>query len=61
VDWKPQKKLEISTSIVDTAGRIKLDGFKVGCKANRWVETAQLLERRNSQQLALDTELYASK
>jgi hypothetical protein len=57
----PWYRFEISASVVDVTGQMKLDAFKVGCKANRWVETAQLMERPNAQQLALNSELFASK
>ena len=55
----PWYQFEISASVVDADGTTRVDGFKVGCKANRWIEKAQLAERKNKQQLTNGLELLA--
>jgi len=44
----PWYRFEITAVIVDEAGIVQLDGFNFGCKSNRWIESASLLDRRNS-------------
>ena len=57
----PWYQFEISVTVEDESGTKLLDGYKVGCKSNRWIESAQLKYRRNSQELLADTMLLASQ
>ena len=57
----PWYQFEISVTVEDEAGARRIDGYKVGCKSNRWIETAELKERRNTEQLPVEMELLASK
>jgi len=43
----PWYRFEIQASVFDSDGAVSLDGFKVLCKSNRWIESARLIERRN--------------
>jgi len=47
----PWYRFEISVSVEDEAGTQLLDNYRVGCSSNRWVDSAYLSSRRNSQQL----------
>ena len=55
----PWYQFEISATVIDADGVTTVDGFKVGCRANRWVEKAQLAERENDRQLSVKLELLA--
>ena len=57
----PWYRFEISVSVEDEAGAKLLDGYKVGCRSNRWIESAQLKDRRNSEELPGEMALFASK
>ncbi len=57
----PWYQFEISVSVEDEAGIKSLDSYKIGCKANRWIESAELNVRRNTQQLPVTQEPLASK
>jgi hypothetical protein len=43
----PWYEFAIVTTVTDTAGRKRLDGFEVACRSNRWINSAKLLERAN--------------
>jgi hypothetical protein len=43
----PWYRFELTASVVESNGTVSLDGFKVLCKSNRWVDSARLIERRN--------------
>ncbi|MEJ2138335.1 MAG: hypothetical protein P8Y61_02600 [Gammaproteobacteria bacterium] len=47
----PWYQFEISATVVDAGGVTTVDGFRVGCKANRWVERAELAARDNGREL----------
>lgn len=55
----PWYQFEISATVIDAGGVTTVDGFRVGCKANRWVESAKLAERENDRQLNASLELLA--
>jgi hypothetical protein len=59
----PWYQFEISVTVEDAAGNKRLDGYKVGCQSNRWVEIARLEDRRNAQKLPVEVkiELLASQ
>lgn len=43
----PWFRFEISTTVRDQTGRVRLNDYKVGCKANRWVAKTRLIRRPN--------------
>jgi hypothetical protein len=43
----PWYRFEISASVFGADGSTRVDGFKVLCKSNRWIQSAKLIERRN--------------
>ena len=43
----PWYRFEISASVFGADGSTRVDGFKVLCKSNRWIQSAQLIERKN--------------
>jgi hypothetical protein len=43
----PWYRFEIKASVIGVDGDARIDGFKVLCKSNRWLESARLIERRN--------------
>ena len=55
----PWYRFEIKTTVVDSNGQTVVDGYRVGCKSNRWIESTQLLARRNSQALPLQLQMLA--
>ena len=55
----PWYRFEISTTIVAEDGTSVLDDYKVGCKANRWIDSTRLLSRRNADQPVLDSLVIA--
>lgn len=59
----PWYEFEISVTVEDPAGNKRLDGYKVGCQSNRWVEMARLEDRRNNEKLPVEVkiELLASQ
>ena len=57
----PWYQFEISVSIEEENGATKIDGYKIGCKSNRWGNSATLQARRNRQQLPTMSELLASQ
>jgi len=54
-------KFEIDITVTDASGAKTVDGYRVGCEANRWTEVAKLLERDNNESLPLQRELLASQ
>jgi lysyl-tRNA synthetase class II len=44
----PWYKFEIAATTYLADGQKIVDGFRVACKSNRWIEQARLIERRNS-------------
>ena len=57
----PWYLFDISVSIEDQNGVELVDGYKFGCKSNRWKDSSELQSRRNTQQLPEKMELMASK
>ena len=59
----PWYEFEISVTVEDSAGNKRLDGYRVGCQSNRWIEMARLEERRNAEKLPVEVkiELLASQ
>jgi hypothetical protein len=57
----PWYEFEISVSVEGENGAMQLDGYKVGCKSNRWIDASKLQARRNIEKLPLTMELVASK
>jgi len=57
----PWYRFEISATKVDRTGQRSIDGYNVGCKSNRWVESVKLLERYNKQPLPVGREMFAKK
>ncbi len=55
----PWYQFEISTTIIDPKGNISVDDYMVGCKANRWIDSVQLAERRNTTQLKSSKNVFA--
>jgi hypothetical protein len=43
----PWYRFEISASVFGADGSTRVDGFKVLCKSNRWIQSAHLFERKN--------------
>ena len=41
----PWYRFEIAATVTDVEGQIRIDGYRVGCKSNRWIESAQLDDR----------------
>ena len=49
----PWYNFAIGMTLVDRQGNKQIDNYKVGCKANRWVASARLVERRNTEPLPM--------
>ena len=43
----PWYRFEIKATTYDSAGQRQLEGFRVACKSNRWIEKARLMKRPN--------------
>jgi hypothetical protein len=43
----PWYRFEITATVIGVDGSTRVDGFKVLCKSNRWIQSAKLIERRN--------------
>ena len=50
----PWYRFEIAATVVSAAGETVLEDYRVGCKSNRWIESARLLARHNAQELPVD-------
>ena len=43
----PWYRFEITATVIGVDGSTRIDGFKVLCKSNRWIQSAKLIERKN--------------
>jgi len=43
----PWYRFEIAATVIGVDGSTRVDGFKVLCKSNRWIQSAKLIERKN--------------
>ena len=44
----PWYRFDIVTTVTDGAGQERLGEFEIGCKSNRWIVSARLIERVNN-------------